>query len=178
MQRHVLWRPETANIECGLRPDCSSLAIVAAWACLFAVPMHSCKHCAYFQQNQVTCSANALTQYYCVCSCQSCLCLTHVHAGSLTRHKGTYVQSSTSDIHFSWRPGCVGCRRHKKRKQEEMQFIKGNRKHQGGYSSGGGLTSKGPIMDGENHDNTSLHYSSKWNCWLTQESEVILLGCP
>ena len=39
-------------------------------------------------------------------------------------------------------------RRHKKRKQEEMQFIKGNRKHAGGYSSGGGLTSRGPVMQG------------------------------
>lgn len=38
-------------------------------------------------------------------------------------------------------------KRHKKRKQEEMQFIKGNKKHHGGYSSGGGLTSKGPIVD-------------------------------
>ena len=44
---------------------------------------------------------------------------------------------------------CDG-RRHKKRKQEEVQFIKGNKKHHGGYSSGGGLTSKPPIVDGNN----------------------------
>ncbi len=43
----------------------------------------------------------------------------------------------------------VECRRHRKRKQEEMQFIKGNKKHRGGYSSGGGLTSRPPIVDGE-----------------------------
>ena len=42
----------------------------------------------------------------------------------------------------------VYCRQHKKRKQEEMQFIKGNRKHAGGYSSGGGLTSRGPTIEG------------------------------
>lgn len=40
------------------------------------------------------------------------------------------------------------CRRHKKRKQEEMQFIKGNRRHAGGYSSGGGLTSRAPTIEG------------------------------
>ena len=40
------------------------------------------------------------------------------------------------------------CRRHKKRKLEEMQYIKGGRKQQAGYSSGGGLTSRAPIFSG------------------------------
>lgn len=45
-------------------------------------------------------------------------------------------------------------KRHKKRKQEEMQFIKGNKKHRGGYSSGGGLTSRGPVLDDAEQEGT------------------------
>lgn len=60
----------------------------------------------------------------------------------------------------------VECRRHKKRKQEEMQFIKGNKKHRGGYSSGGGLTSKGPIVDGEALSVCTLGIASTSMCWL------------
>ena len=40
------------------------------------------------------------------------------------------------------------CRRHKKRKLEEMQHIKGARQQQAGYSSGGGLTSRAPLLSG------------------------------
>jgi hypothetical protein len=66
----------------------------------------------------------------------------------------------------------VDCRRHKKRKQEEMQFIKGNKKHHGGYSSGGGLTSKGPIVDGKAPFVCTLEIASTSMCWL-----CILFAC-
>lgn len=62
--------------------------------------------------------------------------------------------------------GLLKCRRHKKRKQEEMQFIKGNKKHHGGYSSGGGLTSKGPIVDGKALFGCTVGIASTGTCLL------------
>ncbi len=67
----------------------------------------------------------------------------------------------------------VECRRHKKRKQEEMQFIKGNKKHHGGYSSGGGLTSKGPIVDGRALFVCTLEILSTSMCWLTHSVHLL-----
>ena len=64
-----------------------------------------------------------------------------------------YMEISVCTILIAWYPTSLCmivsyCRRHKKRKQEEMQFIKGNKRHAGGYSSGGGLTSRAATIEG------------------------------
>ena len=58
------------------------------------------------------------------------------------------LEFQSPDVPHVYAFSSVYCRRHKKRKQEEMQFIKGNRRHAGGYSSGGGLTSRAPTIEG------------------------------